>query len=958
MPQIALAAAGAALTTAASAGIAAGTFGAFATALTSTTALFAAAAGAASAALRTVLAPSIKRGVTGSTRTVRQATAFRSVIYGRRRVPGIFAYLATQEDNRGVLHAVIVWAGHEVSEIDEIYMGNRKLWDSADGRKEGHGDFEERVTVVNRLGTKDQSAVQELVDEVAEWTPAHRLLGVAYTYIRLSYRATLFPQGLTNITAQIKGREVYDPRDGSTGFSENPALCLRDYLLNDEFGVGLPAASVPDTYVNALANIADEEITGLPGTDSRYRISASFDEGARARDVIETFLLSMNATGVWMGGQFIMTGGAYSSPDLDLDENDITGPIQVTTRESVRDRYNRVTGVHLREGDGPVSHGAVEYLPLSSDAFREQDNGEELTLNYDLPWTPTAMIARRIARVQLLRSRQEVSVSATFGLRAASAIIKGGLRLSVERYGWTNKEFEVVSWEFTVGQTGAPGVVLQLRETSSVVWDWDADDDAEDFISDPANLPDAFQVDPPQITLSDEIVFDRQEAITILIATARTDDETTTRFELEARKSGDTAWRPMAGSGATVQGGRFELANVADQEAYEVRGRAFNAIGVASDYVIVSRTVVGKSTRPANVTGLRIEVLGDSALLSWKPVADLDLSHYEVRHTPRTSSPAYSGATVLAQRVARPATSVLVPAMTGTYLVKAVDKIGRVSLTAGERRLPVTQRGSDNLVHYSEETAPFGGAFDDTEEVDDEIRLVRADTGERVDDLADFDALDTLIDNYGSGVVATDGTYTISGAVDLGAVYTARLAGRVEFDRLEFGATIDEIADKIDSLDGDWDDIGTATSEGDVSVDYEIRTTDDDPSGSPTWSEWEPFAVGEYTARAFQRRVRAETAFDFATPSISLMTFGITMEDRVERQAGVSASAGVNSITFDAEFYQAPVIQITPLALPTGGTYEISSVSVSGFSVVFRNSSGTAITADFNWAAYGFGKRE
>lgn len=946
MPPVIVAAAGAALTSAVGGALAG----------TALTGIIAGAAtsfvsAAASSLLQQAFAPSVK-GSSGVKQTIRQATAFRQVVYGKRRVNGTIVYAGTAEGNRNILHMVIVWAGHECAGVDEIYMGSRKIWDRDDGGTAGFGGFSENVKVHNRLGAADQSVVQALVEEVEEWTTQHRLRGLTYSYIRLKYSRRLFPQGLTDISALVRGKKVYDPRDDSVGYSDNAALCLRDYLTDTDYGVGLTTSQISVSHVVAMANLADEDVSSVYDTDVRYRIGAVFDESASHRDVIEMMLRSMNGQGVWLGGQFLMSGGAYASPDVNFDEDDVTGPVQVISRRGVRDRYNQVYGVHLRQGSGGSSFIEGEYNPLTSDTFEAED-GEELRLQYDLPWSPGLIIARRIARVQLLRSRQEISLTVPVTLRGFLAVSGGSCRLSLARYGWTEKVFEVVGWTFQAGAGGAPGVALELIETSAAVWDWNTDDDEEDIAGDPTNLPDAFEVDAPLITLTDELVAHREEAITTLIATVDTEDETVVRHELAARRSGDSFWRPMAG--ATD---RFELVNVEDGKNYEVRGRSFNALGVDSDYTIVSRTILGKTARPENVTGFRVEVLAESALLAWNPVGDPDLSHYEVRYSDRRSGVTYSGSSTIIKRVPRPATTIFAPARSGTYSIKAVDKQGRTSANAAFALSPISQVGSLNRIYTAIESGSFPGFKVDMLENDDALLLARADTGERVDDLGPIDDLDTMIDNHGAGAVLTPGRYKPNDTLDLGAIYAVRLQSDAKTSRLEYGATVDEFDLPIDEYEEPWDVIGLSTAEDDVSVEFEIRMTDDDPSGSPTWTEWAPFAIGDYTARAFQRRLIAMTDSEIATPQITEISFVADMRDRTEAAAGVASGVGSKAITFSAAFYAVPIVVISPSDLPQGGSFELTASSATGFAVIFRNSGGSAIDVDFSWTAYGYGARQ
>ena len=64
------------------------------------------------------------------------------------------------------------------------------------------------------------------------WTAAHRAAGVAYLECEFVYEESAFPSGLPAVTALLRGAKVYDPRTGTTAFSENPALMQRHVLMH------------------------------------------------------------------------------------------------------------------------------------------------------------------------------------------------------------------------------------------------------------------------------------------------------------------------------------------------------------------------------------------------------------------------------------------------------------------------------------------------------------------------------------------------------------------------------------------------------------------------------------------------------------------------------------------------------------------------------------------------------
>ena len=93
----------------------------------------------------------------------------------------------------------------------------------------------------------------DLIAEVPGWDSSHRLNGIAYLYVRLQYSQEVFAQGIPNISAVVRGKKLYDPRDGSTAYSTNAALCVRDYLASD-YGFECSADEINDDYFEAAAN--------------------------------------------------------------------------------------------------------------------------------------------------------------------------------------------------------------------------------------------------------------------------------------------------------------------------------------------------------------------------------------------------------------------------------------------------------------------------------------------------------------------------------------------------------------------------------------------------------------------------------------------------------------------------------------------------------------------------------
>ena len=91
----------------------------------------------------------------------------------------------------------------------------------------------------------------------SQWTTAHRLDGVAYIACSFIYDAKGQFRGVPQLTVQVKGRKVFDPRDNSTAWSDNPALVMLDYITNSAYGKGLATSQINMSTFSVAANKAD-----------------------------------------------------------------------------------------------------------------------------------------------------------------------------------------------------------------------------------------------------------------------------------------------------------------------------------------------------------------------------------------------------------------------------------------------------------------------------------------------------------------------------------------------------------------------------------------------------------------------------------------------------------------------------------------------------------------------------
>ena len=195
-------------------------------------------------------------------------------------------------------------------------------------------------------------------------------------------------------------------------------------------------------------------------------------------------------------------------------------------------------------------------------------------------------------------------------------------------------------------------------------------------------LPDPFTIQPPaSVTLSDELIeyADGVVLTRLNILIGASTDQFVQYYQVEAKKETESDFKIIS-SGTQLN---HEFINVVDDITYNVRVKAINSFGVSSTYTSASRKIIGATEIPSDVTDLSVSLVGSNQMeLSWTPVLDLDISWYEIRFQNVTSGATWNESTPLAKVVRRKSNSLVVNFQTGTFCVKAVDKLGNTSANA------------------------------------------------------------------------------------------------------------------------------------------------------------------------------------------------------------------------------------------------------------------------------------
>ena len=475
-----------------------------------------------------LLTPKVNMGVVDSDRarqtTVRSTIEPRKLVYGETMISGVVSFAQVDGANNKNLHQVIAIAGHKLTSIDKIYFDDYSI--DLSSQVDGSGDvtsgtfakktnedgtLETMVHIETRVGSSTQTAYSGLVTAFAGtgaaagtgYESTHRGDNVASIYTRWTIHegsAETWDEvgGIQNIKAVVKGKAVYDPRldvaagnaaganpttaayikysDGATTGThqrdlqgQNPALMLADYLMDDKFGLGLPASKIDWPAVVTAADACDF-LVPIPVSQTQKRFFGSgviFGSDSH-RKSISKILSGMNGDLIYSQGKYIIKAGIHEASSLAITEDDLAGDFTVKTSIPRADRFNTIKGMFI---DPESNYKMTEFAPRTVTGAVARDNGEVLEEEIKLTFTSDRYVAQRIAIKKVNQSFLQTTLSLPVNLKGMKVAVGDRITLALNDFAtissdWNpSKEFKVIGWSFS--ESGSGAIDLSLIEDDS-----------------------------------------------------------------------------------------------------------------------------------------------------------------------------------------------------------------------------------------------------------------------------------------------------------------------------------------------------------------------------------------------------------------------------------------------------------------------------------------------------------
>ncbi|SFO58694.1 hypothetical protein SAMN05443579_1046 [Variovorax sp. PDC80] len=544
-------------------------------------------------------------------------------------------------------HVVIVFAAHECEAIDEIFIegtsvGRPNATGWTDGAEfqlpppfkglpsEGPAVNVQFHTSPGGVDTADvfmRDSLKATFPDLDLWTDAHRLSGYTYAVVTLNMLFERFQGGLPAITARIRGKKVYDPRNGQTRYSRNPALCLADFIRS-EAGYLAAADQIDEAALIGAASACDDQVyTGVDAenygnSNVRYTCDGAFRSDQDRESTRQQLEESMAGFSLETGGVWRIQAGAWSTAVLNLTDVDMLSPTAVVQTANVgADRINGVRGTYVNAARNGVNE---DFKPYQNTVFRAQDEKDKFR-DMALAFTGSHVRCHQLARVAVEQSRGGLVLRIHPKMLAWHLQPGDRIVLSSALYGFNNKTFRVQDWSY---QRNAP-LSLQVIEDVPAYYDL-----ADEVLSDAApntNLPSPFiapQTPMDLMVKSGPELMVQQGGSTVVRARVSwapwADDAAARtgaiRVQWRLMQTGE-GWQSIDLPGDAVE---TFLLGLSVGGVYQVRARFATPYAVSS-WVMVEHVVTGKTQPPGSVSGLQLGVENDGVHARWAEPAGLDL---------------------------------------------------------------------------------------------------------------------------------------------------------------------------------------------------------------------------------------------------------------------------------------------------------------------------------------------
>lgn len=557
------------------------------------------------------------------------------------------------------------------------------------------------------LGTSSQKADSRLPAELRPDMELHHLAYVALTLVA----SENLKGGNPTITSVCDGLLIKVWRDGvwtsAKEFSRNPAACLRDFLTNSRYGLGLAEASLDDASFGAVYDFCEELVDTPSGVkEARYRLDFALDTQRPAQDVINDMLATFMGFLVYAGNKVKLRcertegitqyfgDGSTTKQNGTFDPNNIVMDSFSWNMSSIDDRPNRI---RLQWVDPDQNY--VKVYTQVDDRIDQDDRNTVITKDVSLLGITRQTQASRMAKLYMATTKY-APASVSFSARLESIHCEVGDVVAVTHQAakFTRRLFRIVSMQEAEDET----IRFTCKDYNPSIYDDHLGASVLTYQQPQGPNNYAPLSDVTGLILTEDN-FKQQDGVfvtNILAEWTAIPADQILRLDhqlIQISQDGGATYRDVAFVSPDKTSYRIVLGNVQTGTTFTVRVRTVSNVGSISIGTTASVTIQGKQTPPSDVEDFDVNFAFDRLTMVWSAINDEDLFGYEIRMGDENS--VWETATIVTTETLGTRFD-LFSFTRGLkkFFIKAIDNSGNYSENAAVDAINITDIPNSNII--------------------------------------------------------------------------------------------------------------------------------------------------------------------------------------------------------------------------------------------------------------------
>ena len=424
-------------------------------------------------------------------------------------------------------------------------------------------------------------------------------------------------------------------------YSRNPAACIRDFIINERYGLGIPKANLDDDTFSETYEYC-EAMVDVPsgGQEARYRLDYIMDSTRPAEDILNDMLATFGGFLVYAGNKIKLRvekaelitqyfgDGSTTAQNATFDPGNIVKDSFTWNMPSMDERPNR-----LRVQWIDPDQNYVKVYTQVDDRIDQDDRMQVVPKEVSTIGITRATQASRIAKLMMSKIKY-ASVNIQFSARLESIQCEVGdvVALTHQASMYSRKLFRITNMQESENET----ISFTCSEYNASIYD-DHQGSAVIVMQQPSgpNLYAALNDVTGFSALEDNFKNKDGVFVTNIITswTAIPADQLL-RIDhhlIQISSDGGTTYRDAAFVSGDKTSYRIVLGNVQTNTTFMIRIKTVSDRGAESSGATSLVTIQGKTTPPSNVEDFDIQFAFDHITMTWSSIDDEDLFGYEIR---------------------------------------------------------------------------------------------------------------------------------------------------------------------------------------------------------------------------------------------------------------------------------------------------------------------------------------